>query len=103
MGGSVIKTRNITYDRFVSSSEKQKGKYVQSFYGRLLDQSENCSLEDKDNLYIDIQKCHFAKTQVNWLGYKFTQIGMSPLEKKTAAILAIPPPITLLGFLGCYL
>ena len=29
------------------------------------------------------------------LGYKFTQTGISPLESKTAAILAIPPLTTL--------
>ena len=35
---------------------------------------------DKDNLRINLQKCHFAKTETEWLGYMFTQTGRSPLE-----------------------
>ena len=50
---------------------------------------------DEDNLRIILQKCHFAKTEIEWLGYKFTQSGISPLQNKTAAILALPPPSTL--------
>ena len=50
---------------------------------------------DEDNLRINLQKCHFAKTEIEWLGYKFTQTGISALESKTAAILTIPPPTTL--------
>ena len=50
---------------------------------------------DDDNLRINLQKCHFAKTEIEWLGYKFKQTEISPLESKTAAILTIPPPTTL--------
>ena len=50
---------------------------------------------DEDNLRINLQKCHFAKTEFERLGYKFTQTGISPLENKTAAILRIPAPTTL--------
>ena len=50
---------------------------------------------DKNNLRIYLQKCHIAKTEIEWLGYKFNQTGLSPLESKTAAILRIPPPTTL--------
>ena len=50
---------------------------------------------DDDNLRINLQKCHFAKSVIEWLGYKFTQTGISPLESKTAAILTIQPPTTL--------
>ena len=50
---------------------------------------------DDDNLRINLQKCHFAETEKEWLGYKFTQTGISPLESKIAAILTIPPPTTL--------
>ena len=53
---------------------------------------------DDDNLRIILQKCHFAKTEIEWLGYKFTQTGISPLETKTAAILTKPPPTTLKRF-----
>ena len=50
---------------------------------------------NEDILRINLQKCHFAKTKSEWLGYKITQTGISPLESKTAAILTIPPPTTL--------
>ena len=53
---------------------------------------------DEDNLGINLQKCHFAKTEIEWLGYKFTQAGISLLENETAAILAIPPQSTLKQF-----
>ena len=36
---------------------------------------------DNDNLRLNLQKCHFAKTEIEWLGYKLTQAGISPLEK----------------------
>ena len=32
---------------------------------------------DEDNLRINLQKCHFAKTEIEWLGYRFTQTGIS--------------------------
>ena len=50
---------------------------------------------DKDNLRSNLRKCHFAKTEIEWRGYKFTQTGISPIESKTAAILTIPPPSTI--------
>ena len=50
---------------------------------------------DEDILRINLQKCHFAKTEIERLGYRFTQTGISPLQNKTAAILAIPPQSTL--------
>ena len=40
---------------------------------------------DDDNLRIKLPKCHFAKTEIKWLGHKFTQSGTAPLEYKTAA------------------
>ena len=50
---------------------------------------------DGENLCINLQKCHFTKTEINRLRFNFTQTCISPLENKTAAILAIPPPTTL--------
>ena len=38
---------------------------------------------------------HFAKSELECLGDKFTQTAMSLLQNKTAAILAIPLPNTL--------
>ena len=35
---------------------------------------------EEDNLRIDLQKCHFARVEIEWLGYKFTQTGISSLE-----------------------
>ena len=40
----------------------------------------------------NLPKCHFAKTDIEWLGYKFTQSGITPLETKTAAILNLTAP-----------
>ena len=50
---------------------------------------------DEENLRINLQKRPFAKTEIEWLGYKLTQTGEWPLENKTAALIAIPPPSTL--------
>ena len=45
-------------------------------------------LDDK-NLRINLPKCHFGKLKIDWLGYHNSQSGISPLETKTAAILAL--------------
>ena len=45
-----------------------------------------------DNLRINLPKCHFAKTEIEWLGHKFTQSEIAPLESKTAAILHLSAP-----------
>ena len=47
---------------------------------------------DEDNLRINLPKCHFAKTEIEWFGHKFSQSGIAPLESKTAAIPSIPAP-----------
>ena len=39
---------------------------------------------DDDNLRINLPKCHFAKTNLECLGHKFTQSGIAPLETETA-------------------
>ena len=51
---------------------------------------------DEDNLRINLQKFNFAKAEIEWLGYRFTQTGIPRLEFKTAAFLAIPPPSNLI-------
>ena len=55
MEDSFTKVRNITYIRFVFySCKQQKGESVESFYGRLIEQSENCSLgSDETSLIRD--------------------------------------------------
>ena len=42
---------------------------------------------ENDNFRINLHKCQFAKTQIEWSGHKFTQSGMAALESKTEAIL----------------
>ena len=50
---SFTKVRNITYDRFVFySCKQQKGESVESFYGRLIEQAENCSLGSEETTLI---------------------------------------------------
>ena len=74
------------------TAKHQKGRRVQIKIAYVT----NCVKKlDEDNLRINLQKCHFEKTEIEWLGYKFTQTGISPLEIKTAAILAIRPPTKL--------
>ena len=50
---------------------------------------------DADNLRINLSKCHFAKHQINGLGFTFSQNGVNPIESKTAAIAEINAPKTL--------
>ena len=47
------------------------------------------------NLHINLSKCHFAKHQINWLGFTFSQNGVEHIESKTAAIAEIKAPKTL--------
>ena len=50
---SFTKVRNINYDRFVFfSCEQQKVESVESFYGRLIEQAENCSLGSEETTLI---------------------------------------------------
>ena len=61
---------------------------------------------DEDNLRIKLPKCHFAKTEIEWLGHKFSQSGIAPLESKTAAIASLSAPNNLKqlrSFLGSVL
>ena len=58
---------------------------------------------DDENLRMNLPKCHFGKLEIDWLGYHISQSGISPLESKTAAILALeaPNPLKkLCSFLG---
>ena len=53
MEDSFTKVRNITYDRFVFySCKQQKGESVESFYGRLIEQAQNCSLGSEETSLI---------------------------------------------------
>ena len=50
---------------------------------------------DEVNLRINPSKCHFSKTEVEWLGRKFSPAEVAQLESKTSAILNLPAPINL--------
>ena len=53
MEDSFTKVRNITYDRFVFYSYKlQKGESVESFYGRLIELAEDCTLVSEETTLI---------------------------------------------------
>ena len=53
MEDSFTKVRNKTYERFVFySCKQQKGESVESFYGRLTEQAENCSLGSEETTLI---------------------------------------------------
>ena len=60
---------------------------------------------DADNLRINLSKCHFAKHQINWLGFTFSKNDVKPIELKTAAIAEKKAPKTLKqlrSFLGSF-
>ena len=53
MEDSLLKSRNITYDRFVFFSFNQsKAQSVESIYGRLIEQAEKNSLGDEETTLI---------------------------------------------------
>ena len=53
MEDSFTKVKNITYDCFVFyTCKQQKGESVESFYGRLIEQAENCSLGSEETSLI---------------------------------------------------
>ena len=41
---------------------------------------------NKEGLAISLQKCEFAKQQIEWLGFKITPHGVTPLITKTEAL-----------------
>ena len=67
------------------SSLDEHKSYVLNCLKRLVD----------GNLKINIPKCHFGKLEIDWLGYHVSKSGISHLDSKTAAILALEAPKTL--------
>ena len=56
-----------------------------------------------EKLAINIDKRHFAKNKVTWLGHEITEKELKPIVSKTQAILNLKPPTThkqLKSFLG---
>ena len=54
-------------------------------------------------LAINLDKCHFAKSKITWLGHEITEKRLKPVISKTQAIINLKPPTTqkqLKSFLG---
>ncbi len=47
------------------------------------------------NVGLNLKKCHFAQSEMNWLGYKLTQDGATPQRSKLEGILQLQAPKTL--------
>ena len=60
-------------------SEEYHKQYALYFLNRL----------DEDNHRINLPKCNFANLEIDWLGYHISQSGISPIERKTSAILSL--------------
>ena len=50
---------------------------------------------NKEGLAISLQKCEFAKQEIEWLGFKVTPHGVTPLITKTEALQKLDIPKTL--------
>ena len=50
---------------------------------------------NKEGLAKSLQKCEFAKQQIEWLGFKITPHGVTPLITKTEALQKLDTPKTL--------
>ena len=60
---------------------------------------------DKENLSLKLSKCEFFKTEVNWLGHKLSESGVTPKITKTEAIFKLEHPRSLKqlsSFLGSF-
>ena len=67
--------------------------------GKLKEHEETLDIEldrlNKEGLAISLQKCEFAKQQIEWLGFKITPHGVTPLITKTKALQKLDTPKTL--------
>ena len=50
---------------------------------------------DKENLSLKLSKCEFFETEVNWVGHKLSESGITPKITKTEAILKLEHPRSL--------
>ena len=54
-------------------------------------------------LALSLKKCLFGEKEIDFVGYRVTSNGITPLERKMDAIVAFPPPTktkTIVGFFG---
>ena len=49
---------------------------------------------NEENLAISLEKCRFACSQIEWLGFNINSEGTTPLIKKTEAIEKLSAPKT---------
>ena len=57
----------------------------------------------KAGLAISLKKCKFGVTEVNYLGYRVSEAGLAPMERKIEGLMKFPAPTKqkeLLAFLG---
>ena len=50
---------------------------------------------DQENLALSLHKCEFGLTEITWLGYKINSGGITPIKRKTDAIIQLENPKTL--------
>ena len=72
-------------DDFIVVSRDSKEDHLKIVYKCLKKLGEG-------NIRKNLPKCHFAKTEIEWLGHKFSQSGIAPFESKTAAIASLSAP-----------
>jgi len=68
--------------------------YSRGFSQHLKDLEETLQLLAAAGLKLNIEKCKFAATTINFLGFTISPEGVSPHQDKVAAILATPAPRT---------
>ena len=76
-----------------SKSEAEHLEIVESLFRRLND----------NGLSLNLSKCQFSRSSIDFLGYRIDAQGIAPLPKKVQTIVDFPPsknPKDLLGFLG---
>ena len=49
---------------------------------------------NKHNLKLKLKKCKFFQKEIEYLGFKISQSGISPNPDKVQAIRSMPPPTT---------
>lgn len=52
-------------------------------------------LLQEHNIKLKLSKCHFARQEVDYLGYVISSKGVQPSTQKVAAVTAFPPPTNL--------
>ena len=67
-----------------SETEEEHIKHIEAVFDRL----------NKHNLKLKLKKCKFFQKEIEYLGFKISQSGISPNPDKVQAIRSMPPPTT---------